>query len=200
MRKFLHFSLEEKYELSPITEYEFARLNAYSHTESEQIPDDYQGFLRHNNLHDVSDFDNLDGRFKDAWIVLVEGETLIDMEADYNNLAGYLEARERRRTRETNQERAVLVLKGLSTMWRIHQETISANIDAMFEPLTPAQQEEVRWREKDAAYARYKAKGEWPCWNCVKCKQERACCQRDWHHRGDCCTHCGNDEREKQDG
>lgn len=34
---------------------------------------------------------------------------------------------------------------------------------------------------------------------CGRCKgpmvQSPACCKRAWHHRGDCCTHCGNDER-----
>ena len=50
--------------------------------------------------------------------------------------------------------------------------------------------------EKDAQYTEIKKSGEWPCKSCRKCVAQGACCSRDWHHIGDCCLHCGNDERE----
>lgn len=52
-----------------------------------------------------------------------------------------------------------------------------------------------RFAQKDALFAERLAAGVWPADDCKGCKGG-ACCQRHHHHIGDCCTHCGNDERE----
>ena len=53
------------------------------------------------------------------------------------------------------------------------------------------------WREKT---------GQWPAFQCPKCQRrgfERigsaACCKSYNHHLGECCLHCGNDERDPRD-
>lgn len=51
-----------------------------------------------------------------------------------------------------------------------------------------------QWILKDAEFARLLRSGEFPCKSCADCYRG-ACCKRYWHHIGDCCTHCGNDER-----
>lgn len=51
------------------------------------------------------------------------------------------------------------------------------------------------YAEKDRLFAQRKASGEWPALTCESCQRGRGCCQRHHHHVGDCCTHCGNDER-----
>lgn len=48
---------------------------------------------------------------------------------------------------------------------------------------------------KDTEFAANKARGVWPCETCDKCKRLGGCCLSYGHHVGDCCTHCGNDER-----
>jgi hypothetical protein len=37
--------------------------------------------------------------------------------------------------------------------------------------------------------------GAWPSNTCEACKRVGGCCQHHHHHIGDCCLHCGNDER-----
>jgi hypothetical protein len=84
-----------------------------------------------------------------------------------------------------------------------------------------AEQAKIRYASKDAEYARLASTGKWPMLACETCRyyacmgcgrnesgpcllcrscsdlmtQRTKCCKRDWHHVGDCCTHCGNDER-----
>lgn len=48
---------------------------------------------------------------------------------------------------------------------------------------------------KDLIFEAQTESGDWPFQNCDKCGRVKACCQRHGHHLGDCCTHCGNDER-----
>jgi len=55
------------------------------------------------------------------------------------------------------------------------------------------QQREI-FAEKDRLFAERQASGEWPIKTCEDCKSG-ACCMRTWHHVGDCCVHCGLDER-----
>ena len=50
--------------------------------------------------------------------------------------------------------------------------------------------------EQDTEYAANMETGKWPSDDCADCKKQEACCKRDWHHHGSCCTHCGNDERD----
>lgn len=49
--------------------------------------------------------------------------------------------------------------------------------------------------EKDRQFEALKATGEWPYKTCEACHGRAGCCHHIWHHRGDCCLHCGNDER-----
>lgn len=84
-----------------------------------------------------------------------------------------------------------------------------------------AEQAKARFAEKDRLFTELTKSGEWPIKSCLACryyacaacghgpyyregscskcghalKQGAVCCKRDWHHVGDCCTHCGNDER-----
>jgi hypothetical protein len=51
------------------------------------------------------------------------------------------------------------------------------------------------FQEKDKLFEKYKADDNFPYQTCVECKTMSACCKRHWHHRGDNCIHCGNDER-----
>ena len=81
--------------------------------------------------------------------------------------------------------------------------------------------DKARFAEKDRVFAENKARGVWPSETCVECSytacpkcgeaplygqlncpkcgtegvRRSVCCMRAWHHVGDCCTHCGNDER-----
>ena len=57
-------------------------------------------------------------------------------------------------------------------------------------------------QEKDRLFQERKKSGAWPAKRCPECQgrgYERvgsaACCVSYAHHVGDCCTHCGNDER-----
>lgn len=86
---------------------------------------------------------------------------------------------------------------------------------------TPTQTR-ARFAEKDRVFAEREKSRKWPILECDKCRyyacpscdkhpyyqqalacdrcgslvvQRAVCCQRTWHHMGDCCTHCGNDER-----
>lgn len=63
---------------------------------------------------------------------------------------------------------------------------------------TPAETA-ARFKAKNDEYARIARTGRWPIFDCADCRhrssQVPVCCKRDWHHVGDCCTHCGNDER-----
>jgi hypothetical protein len=52
-----------------------------------------------------------------------------------------------------------------------------------------------RFEIKAAQYARRLKSGQWPSDTCQECAG-RLCCKRDWHHSGDVCSHCGQDERE----
>jgi hypothetical protein len=56
-----------------------------------------------------------------------------------------------------------------------------------------ADMERERWAKKDRVFNMQKATGHFPAESCPKCVS--GCCHRDWHHVGDCCLHCGNDER-----
>ena len=64
-----------------------------------------------------------------------------------------------------------------------------------------AEMDRERFAEKDRAFTAQKASGTFPAVTCKECRGEDlkrevyGCCQRDWHHVGDCCLHCGNDER-----
>lgn len=49
------------------------------------------------------------------------------------------------------------------------------------------------YKTKDMIWAARSAKKNWPAASCTAC--EHGCCQRTWHHVGDCCIHCGMDER-----
>ena len=49
------------------------------------------------------------------------------------------------------------------------------------------------YAKKDRVFELQKASGRFPAETCPKC--EHSCCERAWHHVGDCCLHCGNDER-----
>ena len=54
----------------------------------------------------------------------------------------------------------------------------------------------ARFAAKDQRYAERKTTGKWPARICKVCQHKPGgCCQRNYHHVGDCCTHCGNDER-----
>jgi hypothetical protein len=86
------------------------------------------------------------------------------------------------------------------------------------------EQTKARHKTKDEEYARNARLSKWPMFECracvryacikcsywtpetltpaVKCpqcasalQQTLVCCKRVGHHVGDCCTHCGNDER-----
>lgn len=59
-------------------------------------------------------------------------------------------------------------------------------------PETPVQTD-ARFEHKDQVFAELQKTGEWPSRTCPKCKH--GCCKRTWHHIGECCLHCGNDER-----
>lgn len=56
-----------------------------------------------------------------------------------------------------------------------------------------AELERERWAKKDRDFEATKATGAFPAVKCPQCKS--GCCKRTWHHVGDCCLHCGNDER-----
>ena len=56
--------------------------------------------------------------------------------------------------------------------------------------------------EKDRLFQERMQTGSWPAAHCPECLRrgyERigsaACCASYAHHVGDCCVHCGNDER-----
>lgn len=49
------------------------------------------------------------------------------------------------------------------------------------------------YAEQDAIYAAQVKLNQWPQDRCG-CAS-RGCCQRFNHHHGECCLHCGNDER-----
>ena len=53
----------------------------------------------------------------------------------------------------------------------------------------------ARWRNEDRLMRERKASGKWPAFECDSCRRVLSCCQRHHHHVGECCTHCGNDER-----
>jgi len=48
---------------------------------------------------------------------------------------------------------------------------------------------------KDAQFRRNRESGQWPQDTCERCAAGGKCCQSAHHHLYDCCTHCGNDER-----
>ena len=50
------------------------------------------------------------------------------------------------------------------------------------------------WIAKDKLFEIRKANGKFPSDTCEGCRSS-ICCNRHWHHVGDCCIHCGNDER-----
>jgi len=49
---------------------------------------------------------------------------------------------------------------------------------------------------KDTLFAEQVKSGKWPQDSCPNCQRVRGCCKRYGHHHLDCCTHCGNDERD----
>lgn len=49
--------------------------------------------------------------------------------------------------------------------------------------------------DKDLLFAQRKLAEAWPVHSCTACGRRGGCCQSHHHHVGDCCTHCGNDER-----
>lgn len=51
------------------------------------------------------------------------------------------------------------------------------------------------YRRKDLLFAQRKLAKSWPVDSCTACGRRGGCCQAHHHHVGDCCTHCGNDER-----
>ena len=51
--------------------------------------------------------------------------------------------------------------------------------------------------EKDTIFARRAELCRWPMANCNACEKRGGCGVSYNHHVGDCCLHCGNDEREK---
>jgi hypothetical protein len=52
------------------------------------------------------------------------------------------------------------------------------------------------YAEKDRLYWAREQLGLWPSDTCKACaRRGGGCCQSHHHHVGDCCTHCGNDER-----
>lgn len=59
------------------------------------------------------------------------------------------------------------------------------------------EQTRKRFKEKDREFAELKSSGDWASKACHQpaCKAG-GCCLRYSHHVGDCCLHCGNDERE----
>lgn len=54
-------------------------------------------------------------------------------------------------------------------------------------------EERERFAKKDRIFELTKASGKFPAAACHECVS--GCCKRAWHHVGDCCLHCGNDER-----
>lgn len=84
------------------------------------------------------------------------------------------------------------------------------------------EQAKRRFAEKDRIFAERQKTGDWPIKKCNECEYVACtecgaspllpnatkcfkcgaptrighiCCRRHHHHVGDCCTHCGNDER-----
>ena len=53
------------------------------------------------------------------------------------------------------------------------------------------------WAAKDQLFDQRQQSGQWPSDTCESCQARGGCCQYAYHHRGDCCVHCGNDERDK---
>ena len=53
----------------------------------------------------------------------------------------------------------------------------------------------AHFAKKDAEYARRLRDNDWPSDTCDACKRKQGCCESFTHHNGDCCNHCGNDER-----
>lgn len=51
------------------------------------------------------------------------------------------------------------------------------------------------YRVKDRLFDLTKQTGRWPALLCRKCQTRGGCCKYAYHHVGDCCIHCGNDER-----
>jgi hypothetical protein len=63
-------------------------------------------------------------------------------------------------------------------------------------PGTTAEPTITDWAEKDRIFEERRRSGRWPGQTCANCERRGgACCNRDWHHSGDCCLHCGMDER-----
>ena len=61
--------------------------------------------------------------------------------------------------------------------------------------MTPAEKS-TYFAEKDATFSAQVKSGDWPQDTCKICKRRHGgCCQSHHHHVGDCCNHCGNDER-----
>lgn len=51
------------------------------------------------------------------------------------------------------------------------------------------------YKLKDVRFAVSKAVGVWAADSCPSCNSRGGCCNHYNHHLGDCCLHCGNDER-----
>jgi len=57
------------------------------------------------------------------------------------------------------------------------------------------EEDRERFRRKDRLFAERRKAGAWPADECKSCISSGGCCVRYGHHMGDCCVHCGNDER-----
>ncbi len=62
------------------------------------------------------------------------------------------------------------------------------------------------WEREDLLFQWRKATGNWSAHRCPQCQRRGyenigspACCKSHCHHVGECCLHCGNDERDPRD-
>lgn len=59
--------------------------------------------------------------------------------------------------------------------------------------------DDLFWRRfhaaRDVAFDTIAASEQWPSGECEYCSRRGVCCRSHNHHVGDCCLHCGNDER-----
>lgn len=67
------------------------------------------------------------------------------------------------------------------------------NLVAQLDELLARRNFAAYYKTKDMIWAARAAKKNWPAASCALC--DHGCCQRTWHHTGDCCIHCGMDER-----
>lgn len=79
---------------------------------------------------------------------------------------------------------------------------------AWVQTLVEAQPEAKKtlWEREDLLFQWRKATGNWSAHRCPQCQRRgyenigsSACCKSHFHHVGECCLHCGNDERDPRD-